>query len=173
MKLKPREWRYALIAGVVIGCFLVVTWIVQPLWDHLRELHMRTATQMEKLEALSRLAAQAPAIDRAFEQLAPYLAGDDSEQAHSAFLDELASLSSASGLQVNFKPRPVKRDDSLSRFQVELDVEGTQVQLLSFLDGLFGMPKLVAVERLRIANVPSKAQWLRANLVIEKLSLSP
>ena len=58
----------------------------------------------------------------------------------------------------------------LDRFEVELDVEGPQQGVLSFLDSILAMPKLIEIERLRIAIVPTKEQLLRANLVIQKLT---
>ena len=30
--LRPREKRLSLIAGVLIGCWLFLSWLVQPLW---------------------------------------------------------------------------------------------------------------------------------------------
>ena len=59
----------------------------------------------------------------------------------------------------------------MSRFEVELDVDGSQQELMTFLDALLRMPKLIAVERIRISSVPAKADLLCANLVIQKLTL--
>ena len=168
---RPRERRLALIAGVVIGCWLLVSWLVQPLWDRTRELRARVESQTEKLKALNQLLAQASAIEREHQQVAGYLTREEEEQAQSAFLNELEALARGLGLQLNLKPRQVKPEERFSRFEVELDVEGAQDRLLAFLDGLLGMPRLIAIDRLRLSSVPANEHALRANLVIQKLTL--
>ena len=60
--LRPRERRLTLIAAVVIGCWLVVSWVVQPLWDRVQDLRVRVNAQTEKLDALNRLVSQASSI---------------------------------------------------------------------------------------------------------------
>ena len=170
--LRPRERRLALIAAVVIVCWGFVAWMVEPLWQRLRILRARVAGQTEKVEALSHLLAQAPAIEREYQGLAPYLAGGEEAQVHDAFLNDLEALSRTLNLQLNLKPRPVKRDDQMSRFEVEVDLEGSQQGLLAFLDALFHMPCLMTIDRLRISTVPAKEQILRTNLVVSQLTLS-
>ena len=155
---------------VLVSCWVLVSWLVQPLWDLTRDLRLHVETQTEKFQAFSHLLAQGPSIDREYQDLAVYLETEDDEQAHSSFLNELEQLSQASQLRMNLKPRPVKREERLSRFEVELDVEGSQQNLMTFLDALFGMPKLIAIERLRISSVPTKEDLLRANLVLQKVT---
>lgn len=169
--LRPRERRLALIAGVVSGCWVFVSWLAQPLWDQVNDLRLHVERQTEKLEALNRLARQAPAIEEQYQRVAAYVVGGDDERAQSAFLNDLELLSRGLGLQVNFKPRPSKREERMSRFEVELDVEGAQETLLAFLDGLISMPKLMAIERLRLSTIPTKANQLRANLVIQQITV--
>ena len=169
---RPRERRLALVATLVIGCWLLVSWLVQPLWDRAHDLRARVESHTKKLDALSRLLAQEPSIEQAYQQIAGYLSAEENEQAQgSAFLNELESLLRGADLQMNFKPRPMKREERLSRFEVEVDVEGSQEKLLRFLDQLFLMPKLIAIERLRLSSVPGKEQLLRANLILQKLTL--
>ena len=167
--IRPRERRLALMAGIVIGCWVMISWLVQPLWERARDLQLRVKTQTEKLEALGRLAAQASSVGRNQQVLAAYLQTEDEEQARGVFLNELEALSTQANLQLNLKPKPVKRVGRLSHFEVELDVEGLQPSLLAFLDALLGMPRLLTIERLRIAGLPSKPDTLRANLVIHRL----
>jgi Tfp pilus assembly protein PilO len=167
--LRPRERRLALIAAVMIGSWGLVSWAVQPLWDRTRDLGSHVGAQQEKLAALTRLFGQRSSIERDYQALAPYLAMEKEGQLPGAFLNELEALSRLSNLQVNFKPRPVKQEEHLSRFEVELDLEGAQAQLMAFLDSLFTIPKFVAIERLRISSIPTKEDLLRANLVIQRL----
>ena len=171
--LRPRERRLALAAAVVIGCWLFVSWIVQPLLERGRELRLRVETQTEKLEALRRLLVKAPAIEQEYQQLAGYVDGSDDPTAQGTFLSELESLSRETGVTLNLKPRPAKTEGRVSRFEVELDIEGPQDHLLTFLDELLRMPKLIAIDRLRISIVPAREGQLRANLVLQKLSPLP
>ena len=169
--LQPRERRLALIAAVLIGCWVLLGGLLQPLWERVRALHASVETQHQKLEGVSRLLDRAPAIERRFQAAAGYFERGTDEQAQSAFLNELESISRTSDVRLNLKPRSASPDGLLSRFEVELDAEGSQSSLLSFLDALLKMPKLLTVERMRIATVPAKQDLLRATVVLQKLSL--
>jgi Tfp pilus assembly protein PilO len=170
VRLAPRERRLAFVAAGFIGCWVVVSWILQPLWERAGESRLRVRTQTEKLQAIGRLLAQGPAIEREYEGLAGLLEPADDEGAHAAFLSELEELSRRSNLQLSLKPRPLKQDERTSRFEVELDVQGSQQHIMAFLDQLLRMPRLIAIDRLRISGVPAKEDLLRVNVVIQKLS---
>ena len=173
LALRPRERRLALVAAGAIGCWVALSWVVHPLWDRLRTLRLRMDTQTEKLAALSRLLEAAPAIEREYAAATPYLASGADRQAQERLLHELETLSRQTRVQLNLKPRPVKRDERGSRFEVELDVEGAQELLLAFLDALFQMPRLMTIERLRMFTAPANPSVLRANLVIQALAFTP
>ena len=166
-----RERRLALIAAVLIFCWLLLSVLVQPLWNRARDLRAQVETQQEKLDALSRLLSQAPAIEQQYQAFAAFLEPEDDERVQGAFLENLESLSRQSDLQLNLKPRPLKQEDRVSRFEVELDVEGSHRDLLAFLDSILQMPRLIAIERLRISAVPAKQDFLRANLIVQRLTL--
>jgi len=161
----------AFVAAVILGTWAVISWGVQPLWDKAHQLRDHLEAQTDKLRAVSDLLAHVEAIEREHRQVSRYLAQEDAEG--SQFLDALEALARGSAVQLNLKPRPLKRDERLSRFEVELDVEGAQERLLAFLDELLRMPVLLTIERLRISSVSGKARSLRANLVIQKLTLQP
>jgi Tfp pilus assembly protein PilO len=171
LALRPRERRLALMAALLIGCWALVSWLVAPLWEHVRDLRLQVETQTEQLEGLSRLLAQTPSIERAYQVVAPYLDAQDDDQAQGAFLNELESLARGSNIQLSLKPRSVKQEERIQHFEVELDVEGSQGSLLAFLDALLRMPRLMTIERLRISSVPAKEDALRANLLIHKVAL--
>ena len=168
--LRPRERRLALIAGVLIGCWAFLSWLVHPLWERVRDLRLRVETHAQKLDGFSRLLARAPSIEREYRAVAAYLAAGDTEHAQGKLLDELESLSRGASVRLNLKPRPVRQEGSVSRFEVELDAEGSQQQLMTFLDALLRLPALLTVERLRISAAPATPDALRANLVIQQLT---
>jgi len=168
--LRPRERRLAFIATMALLSMAVVSWIVQPLWDHVRTLQLHVDTQLEKLEAVNRLLAQEPSVARRHQALAGRLQVDQTGQTEGSLLNELETLSRQSNLKLNLKPHPVKAGQ-VSRLEVELDVEGSQEKLLEFLDALLSLPRLVAIDRLRISSIPTKAQQLRASLLIQQLTI--
>ena len=169
--LRPRERRLAFIAAMVLLSMGVVSWIVQPLWDHVRELQLHVDTQLEKLEAVNRLLVEEPSVARRHQALAGRLQVDQADQTEGSLLNELEALSRQSNLKLNLKPHPAKAGGQASRLDVELDVEGSQEKLLAFLDALLSLPRLVAIERLRISSIPTKEQQLRANLLIQQLTI--
>jgi Tfp pilus assembly protein PilO len=171
LAFRPRERRLAFIAVMALLSWGVVSWIVQPLWDRVRELQLHVDTQLEKLEAVNRLLAQEPSVVRRHQALAGRLQVDRAGQTEGSLLNELEALSRQSNLKLNLKPHPVKAGEQVSRLDVELDVEGSQEKLLAFLDALLGLPRLVAIERLRISSIPTKAQQLRASLLIQQLTI--
>jgi Tfp pilus assembly protein PilO len=173
MTLRPRERRLALLAAVLIGCWVLVTWLLQPLWERLRDLRLHVDTHTGKLDALQRLLTQGPSIEREYAALSGYLQAGDEAHAQGSLLSELEALSRRSGVQLNLKPRPGRGDDRVSRFEVELDVEGSQQGLMAFLDELLRLPRLVTIDRLRIATVVAKPDVLRASLILSQLSLQP
>ena len=170
LTLRPQELRLALIAAGVIGCWAVVSWLVQPLWERVRDLRGHVQDQSERLAALTQMLAESQSADSRHALLAEYLKAEDDESAQGSFLNALEALARQTTLQLNLKPRPGKRDGRVTRFEVELDVEGPQQQLMGFLDALLQMPRAIAFERLRISAVPAKHDVLRANLVIQKLT---
>lgn len=170
VSIRPREFRLAMIAGGLIGCWGVVSLIVQPLWDRNNDLRLEVETRMERLGAVSRLLEEAPRIESQYQQIAPLLQGND-DASQGAFLNELEALSSEAQVRMNMKPRAIKQEGRVNRYEVELDVEGSQDQILAFVDAILKLPKLMTIERLRLLSAPTREQRLRANIVIQKLSL--
>lgn len=171
--LRSSERRLAMAAGLVVGCWALVSWVLQPLWDRAADARRYVGTQTERLEAVGRLLVQSPAVEREYAAIAGYLQSGDDAQLQSTLLNELEMLARASNIQLGLKPRPVKRQDRMSRFDVELDAEGTQQHLLAFLDALLRMPRLVGVERLRMTGVPLKPDLVRATIVLQHLAFQP
>ena len=169
--LRPRERRLALIAGVFIGCWGLISGVAHPLWVRGRDLQAHMQTQSEKLRSISRLLASATTIERTYQQVAPYLELGDDDRVQRACLAELETLSRQSGIKLNLKPHPMRREERTSRFDVDVDVEGSQQELLAFLDTLLRLPRMMTIERVRIATVPARENVLRANLSVQYLTV--
>jgi len=169
LALRPRERRLALIAGTMIGWWLLVTWVVAPLWTRASDLRHQVSAQTEKLDAVQQLLLAAPTIDQRHQQVAAFLTTRQVEQGSLLHALELASRRNQ--LTLNLKPRPSTQDARFIRSGVELDVEGVQANLFTFLDTLLAQPRLIAIEQLRIASVPGREGHLRARLVLQELTL--
>lgn len=168
--LRLRERRLALTLALLVGSWVILAWMVQPLWDRGAQLGAQVEQHTERLHAVGRLLAQAPVIERRQQELADFLTPEPDDGTR-GFLDQLEGLSRSSNVRLNLKPKPPKPSGHQSRVEVEVEVEGSQETLLRFLDELFRLPKLVTVQQLRIAHAPTKEAALRANLLIEKLTL--
>ncbi len=167
--MRPREQRLALIAAGVIGCWVATRWVLQPLWGHVVDLRLHVESQTERFDALSRLVAQAPSIERAYEALTPYFETQPDEDTQRAFLSELERMARSAGIQLNLKPRPLQQTEHGSAFEVEVDVEGAQRACLSFVDAVLGMPAFMTIDRLRLLTVPAQTGTVRVNLVVQRL----
>ena len=166
VSLRSGELRLALFAAGLVACWVVLSFVVQPLVERHRDLQLQVTTQQEKLQALAELMQQASAVNERYQAVAAYLPSGDEDQSQHDLLNELEALSRQANLRLNMKPRQAKKEERANRFEVELDVEGSQQSVLSFLDAVFTMPRLITIERLRIASIPTKEQLLRANIVI-------
>ena len=169
---QPSERRLAIVAGVVIGVWMVVSFIIQPMWNRKESLRLAVEAKMEKLEAVNRLIGESGTIEQSYANQEGFFAAESEEVAQRGLLAEIESLSRTSSLQLNLKPKQTKQQNHADRFEIELEVQGPQAQLLGFLDSLFGLPKLVSIQRLRITTVPAQGDVLRANLVIQGFVLS-
>lgn len=170
-KMRPAEHRLALIAAGLIACWGLVSGVLQPQWDRLSDLALNLDTHTQRYQAFANLFAQAPEVEARHEQVRAYLESAQAEGAQDRLLVELEQLSRESHVLLNFKPRPIKTEKNASRYELEMDLEGAQNDLMSFLDGLFRLPRLFTVERLRLSTIPTRAEVLRANLVIQHVTL--
>jgi hypothetical protein len=168
--LRSNERRLAVAAGTVIGCSAILSLVVQPLWDRAVESRRYAGTQTERLDAVGRLLTQSEEIERAYAAIAGYVQTGDEPQIQQALLNELEALAQAADVQIGLRPRPAKQQDRMKRFEIELDIEGAQQNLLAFVDSLLRMPRLVAIERLRMNGVPLKPELLRATIVLQHLT---
>ena len=171
--LRPRERRFSLIVAVAIGCYGLISGVIVPLWEQGKQLRTHTETQSEKLRSISRLLASAGTVEHWHQAFAPYLEREEEDRMQQTYLAELESLSRESGIALNLKPHSARQVDHASRFDVEVDAEGSQQQLLEFLDALLKLQRLMTIERIRIATVPAKESLLRATLALQYVSLSP
>lgn len=166
--LQPRERQLALIAGLVIGCYLVLTWVLGPLWGRVQDLREQVVQERDKLEAMSGFAERAGASDREYQAVAPLL-GQGGTGDNALFLTTLETLAQNSGVRLNIAPRSTVSGEGWDRSNVELDAEGPQTQVISFLDAVLSMPALATVERMRVSMVPGKTDVLRASILVQHI----
>ena len=171
-RVLPRERYLAILALGIVGFWLAGSRWIQPLWDQIQGLEVELQARTEKLQALHRLLAQKSTIESDYDHLALYLHPQDASTLTGDWLEELESLSRASDLSLSLKPLPLRLETPLIRFTVELELEGSQEHLLTFLDQLLKVEALVRVEQLRLAMIPDKPGLLRATLIIQRLMVN-
>ncbi|MBI2885559.1 MAG: hypothetical protein HYY15_05250 [Candidatus Omnitrophica bacterium] len=164
--LQPRERRLGLLAAIIIGGWMLLAGVVEPLWHDVRAATSLVEARTEKLQALNRLMEEAPAIEREYRAAAPYVTAE--EQGIDAVLSELEALSRNVALPLSLKPRQAPGAAGTGR-EVELEIEGPQEQVLRFVDGLFGMNRLLVIERVQLSSVPMADRELRASLLVQVL----
>lgn len=168
MNASRRLFLIIVVLVLVVGSALV-TGLVLPQWDRLAELRQQEELATAKLEKLQRLIARRPAIEHAYAGFAEFRTDEPDSLVQRVFLDELEQLSGGGALQLNLKPKPLDQSQAMDRVGVEVEVDATQEALLEFLDRLFAWPRLIEIERLRIAASPSREYPLRASLVVQKV----
>ena len=164
-----RERSLALLAGMIIVLWALVSILLLPLWSRFADLQSTMSGARAKLERLQQLANQKPKIEQRSQSYAPFWSDEPDEALRSAFLDELEQLAASVSLQLNLKPRPSQQEGHVSKLGVELEVDATQEALLAFLDLLFKQPSLYEIDRLRISSSASKDFPLRATLTVNKV----
>jgi Tfp pilus assembly protein PilO len=153
---------------LVVGAGLV-SGLLLPQWNRLGDLRQQESLALAKLEKLQRLIQRRPVIEQQYEAYVTYRSDEPDAMAQRVFLDELEQLSADGALQLNLKPKPTDAKAALDRVAVEVEVDATQEALVEFLDRLLVWPRLIEIERLRIAPSPSREYPLRASLVIHKV----
>ncbi len=171
LRVSPREQTLALATVVIVCVSAATSRFGLPKLDRLSQLEQQEDVAQRKLARLRELAARQSQIERAYQSSASFRAREPDEVMLAAFLDELEQLARAKTVQMNLKPRPIRREGVLVRLGVELELDGTQEALLGFLDSLFAGPNLIELERLRIGPSPSKGLPLRATLLVNEVGV--
>lgn len=168
-RFSSRERTLALTAFLVIATGAVISQAGLPQWSQLGELRQRSVTAQTKLGRLQELATHKPTIEQTYSAYANFWSNQPEEALRGAFLDELEQLAASASLQLNLKPRPSQRDGHVSRLGVEVEADGTQENVLAFLDSLLKQPSLLEIDRLRLSSSSSKDYPLRASLIVNKI----
>ena len=168
--LRPRERRLALAGIAIFVCWMVVLIGVDPLWRRVTQLRQHIQRQTDMAQELKLLLDEGPAVEHRYQEAGPYLKQNGGQAGgQDNLLDELEALSRTSGVQLNLKPLAPKAEERFKRLLVEVDIEGSQSQVLGFLDAVFRLPRLIVLDRLRLSAVPANESRLRANLVLQHL----
>ena len=164
---RPREQWLAVVAVLVVGMWGSVTWLIEPLWHRAHQLEERVSAKAMTLERLSGLMSRRHVINREHEAVSAYLAHEGPD-ASAALLKELEALAQRMQVRLDLKPRPARHTSEVEGVDVELTLQGTQGLLLSFLDALLRMPRLIEIARLQISGVPGTSGVLTARLLLQK-----
>ena len=169
-----RERTLAVVALTVMGACGFVSAVGWPLWNQLTQLTQQTAVAQKRIIRLRELVRRRPGIEQLYQSYAALRGGADSaDRMGRTFLDELEQLAHAANLQLNLKPKPLTREGDVSLIAVEVEVDASQEALLAFLDRILALPRLIRLERVRLASSASKDYPIRATLLLEKVLPAP
>ena len=166
-----RERTLAIATIAVLVTWAAVSGLALPLWERLSWLRQRAEGSQEKLARLTTLMDRRGSIERQFQRYGVFFSDQPDERLQSEFLDELEQLAGAGNLQLDLKPRSVQHAGRLSRMTVELNVDGTQADILGFLDELLTSPSLMDIERFRLSTTTSAERPVQVSLVVTKAAL--
>lgn len=160
------------LAGVALAGGLAIGW-GRPLWQRLAHLEQEASTAQQRVAQLQALMQRRAIIEQQAQTYAKFSTAEPEEVLQRQLLDELERWAEDTGVQLNLQPRPVQREDVVSRLKVEVELEGPQAALLAFLDRMLSTPSLLQLDRVHITAASSKDSRLRANLVVTRLLLHP
>lgn len=166
--LHTRERLLALFAGVIIAGALLFFWIVAPLSKKIENAKADLEGKEAKLESMKRLLSRSASIDKSHEALRDFFP-PDAEADTLTVLDELQLMASKLSLQLNLKPRGLRSENKVQYFEVELEVQGRQEPVLSFIDSLMRLPTVFLIDRLRVNNAPTRDHQLKGSILLRQV----
>ena len=168
---KTHERMLAAMAVVVIAGAILGVWVIEPLIGKIGQARSEIEGKKTKLESVKRLIGESTRVNQEYQALAEFYEDQTGGVAPHAILDEIETLSSQLNLQLNLKPRGLKHDEDMEYFEIELEVQGSQDPMMSFLDELLRLRTLMLVERLRVTNAPTREHKLQANILLRQVKL--
>lgn len=174
MSRRPFTFRELVLAFLMLGVILGVGgWfaILVPLYESWKEKVEDALVQEHLLNENLKILAQKEAIERRYAEFTDKLKvkGSD-EQEISRLQDEVSDLARQTQVKVNkTKPRPLETKPDFKRCLIELDCEGTILQLSDFIYRMQLSPQVLRVEQLRLSLESQKESILRASLLVSKI----
>ena len=187
-EIRERDRRAVLMLLGAVGFYVVVSFVVLPAFDSLREAAAGTSDKEQQLSkyrrALVRKGNYTQLLEQARKNMAAdqalFIRGDNPSLAAVELQTIVEGAAGKSGLTLNQRNISAarKKDDFFNEITMTVAIDATPSQISSFLSELRSAPKFVVVRTLQLAptevlhEAPPKGgfkKMLRANLTISGL----
>jgi general secretion pathway protein M len=174
IKLNQREKRSVALAAAVIAIFLVMQFLVLPLFEKNRRLQGLVTTRQQEVEQMELMqAAYRQRVDR-MESAQRYLKTRRQGFTLFSFLEGLAGQTGVKSQIVYMRPTTSTPPDSPYRLSVvEMKLqEITMSQLLAYLHSIETSPDMITIKRLSITRGEQKADLIDTIFQVETVEMS-
>src|SRR5689334_1811363 len=192
LEIRERDRRAVLILLSAVGLYVILSFVVLPAFDSLREAAGGTTNREQQLSkyrrALVRKGNYTQLLEQARKNMAAdealFIRGDNPSLAAVELQTIVEGAAGKSGLALNQRSVSAarKKDDFFNEITMTVTIDGTPSQISTFLSQLRSAPKFVVVRSLQLAPTevlrepPAKGGFkktVRANLTISGLLPAP
>jgi general secretion pathway protein M len=171
IKLNKREKISVAAAAVAILIFLLMQFLVFPLFDKNTQLSQTISTRQQELEQIQRLQQEYRQTADKAEQAKRHLKTRRRGFTLFSFLETLAGKTGLKSRISYMKPSTTTQKDSAYRISmVEMKLSGiTMPQLLAYLHGIETSRDMIAIKRLSISKGEKQADLINTVFQVETL----
>jgi Tfp pilus assembly protein PilO len=179
MRIQPRERKLIIAGGVAALLFLLVQYVVLPVWerrstgpDDLAAAQKELRRQRELIAALKPVQNQAGLLEarlttverRLLPDQAPSKAGADLQ----AWVSQRATQQQIDVVRSEFLP-PTQSADRYVRVPVQFELNGQITQIMQLFEGMLRSDRLISLEDMQINSAGAKDKRVRCTVVIATL----
>ena len=187
-EIRERDRRALLLLITAAGFYLVLSFVILPAFDSLRDTAAGTTDKEQQLSkyrrALVRKGNYTPLLEQARKNMAAdealFIRGDNPSLAAVELQTIVEAAAQKTGLTLNQRNVSAarKKDEFFNEITMTVAIEATPLQVSTFLAELRGSPKFIAVRSVQLAptellhEAPAKGSFkkmVRANLTISGL----
>lgn len=173
-KLSNKEKIGLIAAIVVIALTIIDRLVISPIGDRARRLNQEIKFSETKLSRDLRNINNKGLIESEYKKYKNYVkrtsASDEEDVAN--ILGEIEGLARSSGVSlVDIKPQVPKKSDFYKEYVVEVEVEGSMEQVVTFLHDLNNSIQLLRAVKFRIGLKDRESSVIKASLQVTKISI--
>jgi Tfp pilus assembly protein PilO len=173
-KLSKKE-KIGLIAAVIaIAIMLIDRLVISPISNRIQRIDQEIKFSENKLSRDLRNINNKELIESEYKKYRGYVkrtsASDEEDVAN--ILGEIEGLARSSGVSlVDIKPQAPKQADFYKEYPIEVEVEGSMEQIVTFLHDLNNSTQLLRAVKLRIGLKDRESSIIKASLLVTKISI--
>ncbi|MCX5678722.1 MAG: type 4a pilus biogenesis protein PilO [Candidatus Omnitrophica bacterium] len=173
-KLSKKEKIGLMAAIVVIALMLIDRLVISPIGNRIQRIDQEIKFSEKKLSRDLRNMNNKDIIEREYKKYKNYVkkssVSDEEDVAN--ILGEIEGLARSSSVSlVDIKPQAPKRADFYKEYAIEVEVEGSMEQVITFLHDLNSSAQLLRAVKLRIGLKDKELSAIKASLLVTKISI--